>query len=84
MYQDGNVTSNMLTLPTPHDITTPVTTASGFSPIGGTLPVTQATQSIQVSHMQALNILKSESTTGSIIWKLTPVNMTDQGMAQHS
>ena len=64
MYHDGNATSNTLTPPTPWNITTPVTTASGFHPIGGTLPVTQAAQSTQVSHMQALDILESESTTG--------------------
>ena len=58
MYQDGNATSNMLTPPTPHNVTTPVTMASGFCPIGGTAPITQATQSTQVSHMQALNLLE--------------------------
>ena len=40
MYQDRNTVSNMLTLPTPHNVTTPVTTAAGFHPIGGTLPIT--------------------------------------------
>ena len=73
-----------LTLPTPHSSTTPVTTASGFHPIGGTLPVTQAAQSTQVSHMQALNLLESQSVTGSVIRKPTPVNVTDPNTAQVS
>ena len=34
MYQDGNTTSNMLTLLTPCNVTAPVTMASGFHPIG--------------------------------------------------
>ena len=84
MYQDVNAASNMLTLPTPHSITTPVTTALGFHPIGGTPPITQVTQSTQVSHMQALNLLESQSMTGSVIRKLTPVNVTDPSMAQVS
>ena len=37
----------------------------------------QATQSTQLSHAQTLNILESQSTTGSTVWKLTPVNVTD-------
>ena len=65
---------------TPHSMATPVNTVSGFQPIGGTLPMTQATQSTQVSHTQALNILESQSTTVSIIQKPTPVNVTDQDM----
>ena len=55
--------STTLTPPMPHSVVTPVNTASGFHPIGGTPPITQATQSTQVSHMQALNMLESQSTT---------------------
>ena len=58
MYQDGNTTSNTLTPPIRQGTTTPVTTASGFHPIGGTPPVTQAAHSTQISHTQALNLLE--------------------------
>ena len=84
MYHDGSAASNVSTLPTPHNITTPVITASEFHPIGGTPPVTQATQSTQVSHMQALNLLESQSMTGSVIRKLTPVTVIDPSTAQVS
>ena len=82
MYQEGNTTSNTLTLPAPQGTTTPVTTASGFHPIGGTPPVTQATQLTQLSHTQALKLLESQAMTGSIVQKPTPVHLTDQHMAQ--
>ena len=82
MYHDGNATSNMSTPPTPQ--VTPVTMASGFHPIGGTPPVTQIAQSTQVSHTQALNMLESQNTTGSIVQKPTPINMTNQCMVQPS
>ena len=61
-----------------------MTTASAFHPIGRTLLVTQAAQSTQVSHMQALNMLESQSMTVSTVWKLTPVNVTYQCMVQPS
>ena len=57
MYQYRNATSNTLTLPAPQGTTSPVTTASGFHPIGGTPLVTQAAQSTEVSNTQALNLL---------------------------
>ena len=56
--------SNTSTPSTPQDITTPVTMASGFHPIGGTPLAAQAAQSTQVSYMQALNMLESQSMTG--------------------
>ena len=34
--------------------------------------------------MQALNLLKLQSITGSIVWKLMPVNVTDQPVVQPS
>ena len=78
MYQDGSAVSNTSTPPVPQDTTTPVTMASGFHPIGGTPPVTQAAQLMQVSHTQALNMLESQTMTGSIVWKLTPIHVADQ------
>ena len=74
----------MLTPLTPHSVTTPVNTASRFHSIGGTPPITQATQSIQVFHMPALNILELQITTGSIIWKPTPMKVTHQGVTEPS
>ena len=82
MYQDGDTTSNTLILPALQGTTTPVITASEFHPIGVTPPVTQAAQSAQVSQTQALNLLESQAMTGSIVQKLTPMNLTDQCMAQ--
>ena len=70
MYLDGNAVSIMLTPPTPHSVTIPVNTTSGFHPIGGTPPVAQVTQSAQVFLMQALNILESQRNAGSIVLKL--------------
>ena len=84
MYQDGNTASNTLTPPAPQDITTPVTMTLGFHPIGGTPLVMQAAQLTQVSHTQALNMLESQSVTGSIVQKLTLVHMTNQCMYQPS
>ena len=66
----------------PQGTTTPVTMDSGFHPIGGTPPITQATHLTQVSHTQALNKLESQSMTGSIVWKLTPIHMADQCVVQ--
>ena len=80
MYQDGIAVSNTLTPSIPQGTTSPVTTASGFCPIGGTPLVTQATQSTQISHKQALNLLESQVMTGSTVWKLTPIHLTGQCM----
>ena len=82
MYQDGSTTSNTLTPPVPQGTTTPMTMDSGFHPIGGTPPITQATHLTQVSHTQALNMLESQYMTGSIVWKLTPIHMADQCVVQ--
>ena len=82
MYHNGSTMSNMLTPPVLQDTTTPVTTTSGFCLIGGTPPVTQAAQSMQASHTQALNMLESQTTAGLIVWKLTPIHVADQCMVQ--
>ena len=84
MYQDRNATSNTSTPPTPQGLITPLTVAKGFHPIGGTPLVLPATQSTKVSHTQALNLLESQVAMETIVWKLTPVNLVDQSMAQPS
>ena len=84
MYQDRNAASNMSIPPIPQGTTTPVTTVSGFHPIGGTPLVMQAAQSTQISHTQALNLLESQVMTGPSVQKLTPIHLTDQCMVQLS
>ena len=81
MYHDGNTMPTTLTLPTLHSLTTPVNMTSGFQTIGGMPSITQTTQSAQVSHTQTMNILESQSTTGSAVHRLTPVNVTDQHLS---
>ena len=68
----------------PQGSITPVTMTKGFHPIGRTPPVSPAVQSTQVSHTQALNLLESQVPMETIVWKLTPVNLVDQSVAQPS
>ena len=57
--------------------------AKAFHPIEKTPPVSPGAQSTQVSHMQALNLLKeSQVTMESIVRRPTPVKMVDQPMDQ--
>ena len=70
MYKDGNTPLPPSPQYTPPTTGTQVDQPIGFRPIEKTPPVNQTTESTQVSHSQAMNILDSQSSTGQAICHL--------------
>ena len=81
MYKDGNALSPPSPQHTPSTAGTQVDQPIAFRPIEKTPPANQTTESTQVIHSQAMNILDSQSSTGQAIHWRTPISIVDPGMS---